>query len=94
MAQVKKYHPTLTVYTGSQQLFQLFNGIQTASGRSKIEPTIDPDGNYIIGKGIFDAPQWDTTGIGTLNGVPGIPDGTRIESLLTEIPLCYWEETP
>ena len=81
---LKKYHPTATVYTGSQELFNAFDGLKNSKGTAMIKPIIDPDGKPTIGKQVLDDPDWDNQGLTYI-------DGVDVRDLLIEIPYCYWE---
>lgn len=73
-------HPTRTVLTGPEWLFELYNGYVNKLGTAKIQPIIDPDGKPIIGKSILSDPDWDLTI--DVNGRP-------VSDWLEEIPHVY-----
>lgn len=81
---MKKYHPTLTVFTGPQWLFEMFNGYTNKKGTAQIIPVIDPDGKPIINKNIANDPTWNLNDM--VNGKP-------IIEWLEEVPYCYIEQT-
>ena len=49
----------ITVLTGPQWLFEMFNGLKNPKGTAEIRPVIDADGEPIIGMEVLDDTTWD-----------------------------------
>lgn len=77
--------PVRTVLTGPQWLADMMDGLEI--GSSKLDVSIDPDGNPIISKNVLDDPVWDVIAV-----IPsGTYSGELVRDHLTEIPFKYWK---
>lgn len=63
----------IDVLTGPNWLFEQFKDLQHPTKNAKIHPTIDPDGDPIVGMSVLDDPDWDFIGENLIES----PDGEK-----------------
>jgi len=76
----------MKVLTAPIWLFQMFNGYTNDKGTAKIMPTLDCNGNFIIGKSILIDPTWNLS-IPVTN--PETNETKPLIEWLEEIDYCF-----